>query len=91
MRKRKQHFIARRGNARRVHVRTRLDDNARALVAEDRVGRAGQQAYGAREVRVAEARGVDLDEDFVGLEGGEGDLGEVEFAVEFGDEEGGCC
>jgi len=51
---------------------------------------AGEDALGAGKVSVAEAGGVDLDEDFVRLNGVKVDLAQLEFAIYIGHDEG-CC
>lgn len=60
------------------------------FVTEDGIGFARQGARGTGQVGVADARGVDLNQDFVGLDRVEVDLAQLELSVQFGDDEGGC-
>ena len=61
----------------------------RTLMAQDGVWPAGQEANGAGKIGVADARGVDLDENLIGLDGVEVDLLELKLAVELGHNKGG--
>jgi hypothetical protein len=58
-------------------------------VPQHGVGLARQQTDGKRQVGVADARGVDLDEHLIGLHLVEVDLAELELAVELRYDEGG--
>ena len=59
-------------------------------MTEDSIGFARQDALGTGQVGVTDARGVDLNQDFVGLNRVETDLAQLKFAVQLGNDEGGC-
>ena len=58
-------------------------------MTEDGIGFARQDSRGTGQVGVADARGVDLNQDFVGLDRVEVDLAQLKLSVQFRDDEGG--